>query len=491
MAREDVNIKVSANVAEAIRLWKAMEEGPDGMARELDSLGAKGRKAASGMAGEFDKLIGKWASVAGAIQAAKAILDAYIKSQKEALDRTGESTVTVDTRSRELFVQSGGTRSLESLRKAVLDIAINRSVGPEKAFDSAKQLVSSGFSIGEVLEGGSTDAFLQVLAATNQSRPDVNAEELAKALALFMTSTGAPLNRKGIMGAGSALQSLFQSTNIQADQLAMFAPEAGTISKFSGLQGPEQLAILSQFLNVADIAKSKTSFRAGVVSLATAGATPDKAAALKQIGLTPEDVDFQGEDFFEVQKRLTGALGAVTGDVRNQVMKRLLTQEGLLFGTTLLTPEGMAQTAQYQGMAKSRGAFDQAVAVSEGSIEAKRAAAKSFETQQHFDENFIDPQTARTLLLSWIKAQDGGAISRMAAESAFDLGMTTFQNADIATHAAVRAAGGSRETAADIVNMARASQVEVKVTLQDQNQVAIPHKADVHEVGKNTSKGGR
>ena len=38
MAREDVNIKVSANVAEAIRLWKAMQEGPQQMARELDGL---------------------------------------------------------------------------------------------------------------------------------------------------------------------------------------------------------------------------------------------------------------------------------------------------------------------------------------------------------------------------------------------------------------------------------------------------------------------
>mgnify|MGYP001012010193 CR=1 FL=1 len=46
MAREDVNIKVSANVAEAIQLWKAMEAGPEGMAKSLDAMGQKGKKSA-------------------------------------------------------------------------------------------------------------------------------------------------------------------------------------------------------------------------------------------------------------------------------------------------------------------------------------------------------------------------------------------------------------------------------------------------------------
>lgn len=83
MAKEDVNIKVSANVAEAIQLWKAMEAGPDGMAKALTTMGDKGSKATKGMEAEFTAFIGKWGSAAAVIGGVTAALKAMHEESKK------------------------------------------------------------------------------------------------------------------------------------------------------------------------------------------------------------------------------------------------------------------------------------------------------------------------------------------------------------------------------------------------------------------------
>ena len=57
MAKDDVNIKVTADVAEAIRLWNEMSKGPQKMANEMAAMGVKGRKATKGVTADLKKMV--------------------------------------------------------------------------------------------------------------------------------------------------------------------------------------------------------------------------------------------------------------------------------------------------------------------------------------------------------------------------------------------------------------------------------------------------
>lgn len=486
MAREDVNIKVSANVAEAIRLWKAMEEGPEGMAREIDGLAATGKRGAQGMAAEFDKLVGKLTAVQLAIGAAKKVFDEFQQLRQQDLERRGRAFDSVDAEARRFYVQQGGTGDYDAFRQKILDIAVTRSVSPQQAYASATQLVSSGFSADQVLEGGVLDQYLKTLAATNQTGQQVDAAELAKAMSLFLNATG-QMNQQGMRGAGVATQNLFQGTNLQLSDMARFAPEAGVIRQMTGLQN-EQLGILAQFLNNADIAKGATAFRAGAVALATAGAMPKKVQALAELGLTPEDVDFQGESFFDVQRRLTGALQNVPGQTRNRVMARLFGAEGMLFGTTLLTPDGVAQTEEYQRIAANGGSFDRAVQVSEGSLNARRNRENAREARAFYGEGYVDSELMRQVIINWIeesKSNDATkSLLKGVAGQTFDFSQWLTSDPEAAGRAAIRAAGGDQRTQDALVERARAESVDVRVEIVDQNAIAIPHKSEVMQRGK-------
>jgi hypothetical protein len=87
MAKEDVNIKVSANVAEAIQLWKAMEKGPEGMANALSDMGQKGKKAGKDIGDSAFDLVGKWTSVAAAVGLVTKALHDMEQNAQAAADR--------------------------------------------------------------------------------------------------------------------------------------------------------------------------------------------------------------------------------------------------------------------------------------------------------------------------------------------------------------------------------------------------------------------
>lgn len=90
-AREDVNIKVSANVAEAIQLWKAMEAGPDGMAKALSAMGEKGGKAAKTAGDEIVAMAQKFTSAAAILATVVATLKKVEDTAQAAADRVAGS----------------------------------------------------------------------------------------------------------------------------------------------------------------------------------------------------------------------------------------------------------------------------------------------------------------------------------------------------------------------------------------------------------------
>lgn len=419
MAREDVNIKVTANVAEAIQLWKAMEAGPQGMANALDAMGSKGQKSTKGMADELVGMIGKWASIGTAVAA----VTSAINTQYEAVKRLREEKTTVTNSVDEVwnrFQVQSGLRSgpqADSVRNDLFKIIATRKTAPISGFEAAEQLGSAGASVQDIT-GGGLDEFLKLVTASNAAGKQVNQAELAKSMVLFLKANGLEPNRQGMGGTSRAIQQLFGGTNLQLSNLNRFAPEAGKIATFSHMKPEDQLAQFSMLLDSMDEATAAIAFRQGIVSLATAGGTPKKKQALKDIGLTPADVDFQGEDWQTVYARLQKGFGSVPGERANIAAKKIFGDEGLPFYTMMLQPGALEEARKRGVMARDPTGITERLATAESSRAASAREAQTLSDSALYDPNNKDPDVIRKRMQR-VMANVGlseGAMARVNAE---------------------------------------------------------------------------
>jgi hypothetical protein len=486
MAREDVNIKVSANVAEAIRLWKAMEEGPKAMANQLDAMGGKGQKSVKGLNDELGAMVGQWASIGAAIEAARKILEAYMKTQRELRELESNATHTADKASRELANLAPSSKALGQIRNDMLDLAIRRRVTPERAKEAAAALLGAGYNYDDVMKkGGAGDAALRTLAATNAAGGNVDAKSMVDAMTGFLDATSQEKNSANLVAAGQAAQAMFATNKLEIADLQALAPRAANIFATTGLKN-EQIAIMSQFKDVTTADIGATAFHGAVNRLGGAGNNRARSRALAELGLTPADVDFQGESFFDVQSRLAGAFERA-GPNADRLKQALFGDEAKLAGNVLFSSQGAALTRRRLAESKDASGFDRAANITEGSLEAKGNAITSEGVKSFFTEDFVDPTIARQALMSRIQKAGGGAGYQLLGTTAFDIASGLGFDANTATRTAVDWVGGNDQMAKEIINKAQADTVKVHVdfTVRDQNAVAIPHSSPVINVGKN------
>lgn len=508
MSREDVNIRVSANIAEAVRLWKAMEQGPAGMAREMAGLSRAGGAAGNQMASGFDRAIGKWTSLAAKIKGAKFLLDGYMAANREAMQMQDEASVHVDTLMRQFAVQANlSGLAMQKAQADVAAIAKRRGVGLDTAMDMAKQMASSDFSLDEIIKGGALDAGLATANAMAATGKGFNATEFTAAISQYLNATGQAKTAENVMRVGQQMFTLYQRTDVNPADMKELAPEAKKIGEKTGMNDAEMMAMFSLFRDVTSAANASTAMRSGYVSLATAGGDKKRERALAEIGLTPRDVDFDGENFLQVQERLTRAVEGLSKGERSSIAKRLFGQEGLLFESVLLNQEGLAMARERVGWTGDREAFTNAAKTTEESMQADRNRAEIDKAMAFADPSVIDSATARSRLITGLKNRGAWTVTRALAAEGFDRaigwGMDTEEAVKYVTPgwAPWRALGSPSErvefqrevlerTKAEPVNVPAAPQqvdVKVDVRLIDQNNMRIPHRAEVHDVGKNAA----
>jgi hypothetical protein len=510
MAREDVNIRVSANIAEAIRMWKAMEAGPKGMANEMAGMGRTGQAAARGMGAEFNRVIGQWTTLAVKINIAKQLLTAYMQANREAQQRQDTSSLRLDTMSRQFQVQSGTPEgSMEALRQKILATTNLRGAKMDTGFAGATQLVSSGFSVSEVVENGGLDAFLEGLNATAATGKDIDPKSLAFAVAGHLKATKQDLTADNIRKAFQEIYGLFKDTNLQTENLARFASEAAIINAKTGMQN-EMLAPFSQLVDITDEARASTSMRSMVTKLTGAGANSRATMGLAEMGLTPDQVDMVGESFFDVQNRMATAGAGMSKEDRNLALQMIFGEEAQLAAETLLSEGGAAETQRRLARSKDPAEYRAAAATSASSLAAEENRADIDEVKAYADLNTVTSDTARKRLMAGLKERGAWMPTRTLAGQGFDLaigaGASVEEALDFATpgQAPWRALGNAEEaeqfkrqimrrgpdaTSGSAAQHAMPQQVEVKVHLLDQNNQRMPHRSDVQNVGKN--KGGR
>ncbi len=485
MAREDVNIKVSANVAEAIRLWKAMEEGPKSMANEIDAMASKGKKSTKGLNDELLSMAGQWTSIGAAIAAATKVLASYVAMQNKLRDMEQGATRTADKASRELANLAPSSVSLRQIQADMINMAARRGVTPERAKEVSGALLGAGYDYNTVMQaGGAGDATLRTLAATNAAGKEIDAKALVDAMTGHMAATGQEKTTANLAAAGQTAQALFAGTKLEITDLTQLAEASAVIKQATGL-GNEQMALLSQFKDVTSANIGTTSMRGAIGQLVNAGNVRSSSNALKELGLKPEDVDFNGETFYDVQNRLADAFEKA-GPNAPKLAFQLFGKESVLAQSVLFSKEGAALTQERLKMAANTSTFNRAANITEGGLEAKMNAAEAQEVGQFLaGGNYVDPEIARKALMNRIKEAGGGAGYQTLATSAYDAALWMGYDAETATRTGMRWAGGNNEMAQQVIDAARAESVKVEVILTDQNSVAIPAQMNVKATPQN------
>lgn len=421
MAREDVNIKVSANVAEAIQMWKAMEAGPEGMAKALTTMGDKGEKATKGIGDYVTGWVGKWATAGTAIAAVTKLINDQYEAVKRLREEKLAASTSVDEVWNQFMVQSGlqpGAQS-DRVRTQLFQTIAARKAAPIPGLQAAVALGSAGASI-EDITGGGLDEFLKMVTASNAAGKTVNQAELASSLVKFLKANNLSPNREGMQGSSLAIQQLFGGTNLQASNLSRFARDVGSIASMSHMAPEDQLAQFSMLLDTMSEDTASTAFKSGIISLATSGGNREKMRGLSMLGLKPRDVDFQGEEWGDVYGRLNKGFAGVAPEKRNVAAKLLFGDEGLPFYTTFLEDGDLAEAQKRGGMARNPAGAASRLKTAEGSMAAAGRQAETQAAAAMYDPKAIDPKTIRDRLIAMQKLYGVSEIDQAKQLSEFD-----------------------------------------------------------------------
>ena len=308
-----------------VALVERINRSQDALSRKIDRVGRESRKTTDATnagwkrAGATIKGVGLSLVGGGSILAG---LDLIKSANEEIIKQAGEIAERYDEAAKKFRVQSG-LRGLEAgdAQRRIEGNAVANAVSIDRAFAAATQLVSSGFSAREA-SGGSLDAFLDVLAATNAAGGEADPAELAKGLAGYLQSQGLGLNADNVRKVGGGTQRLFKGTNLQLDALPALAKEGASLRQT--LNPEESLAAASVLLDTGkDGSGTATALRNVTSRLQTAASDKGRSAALGSIGLDPADVDFAGENLETVLNRLADALEGRDGPTRAGVLESL------------------------------------------------------------------------------------------------------------------------------------------------------------------------
>ncbi|MFH5806333.1 phage tail tape measure protein [Alienimonas sp. DA493] len=319
--------------------FEKMNRNQDRLYQKLDRLEKKSDRGAKASASNWMKVGETFKNVGLALVGGGGILsglDLIKSANREIIEQAAEIAERYEDAAKRFRVQSG-LRGIEAgdAQRRIEKIAVENAVSLDTGFAAATQLVSSGFTAREA-SGGSLDAFLDVLAATNQTGEGVDSEGLAKAMAGFLTANQLELTGENIRTYGGGLQSLFKSTNLQLDALPSLGKEAGALQ--SALSPQEQLAAAAvlQTQGSQDASSSATNLRNVVGRLQTAAASDTAGPALERLGLTAADVDFVGERIDDVLGRIGAGLQSVPEEERAGIAKSLVSEAGIASLNTLI-----------------------------------------------------------------------------------------------------------------------------------------------------------
>lgn len=380
-----------------------------------------------------------WASYATAVGAATKAVTALVEANKKVRGEEADVTFTLDTQFRRLQVQGqmDDTRAAAA-RAQVFDIAERQAAAPETVALVAKQLISSGFDTGAVIEGGIAEEMVKGMQASAMKGDEqASPEQFTEAVTQFLLAqTGKQegeqlsageqaqaLSFDRLSQAVRETQGLFLRRNIQFADLGELAKAAPALSR-AGLDMTTQLAAFTKMRDVLDAEEAATALRNIAVRMQTSGASKEKTAALAEIGLTPADIDMEGESFEEALSRLRDALANAGPAKQAEALKKLFEERGGLGASVLI--QNVEDIAKYRREATDTSAFDLALKnATEGFAAGKRREETQKQRQRFGGQGARDALVGEAIEIEYSQAGHPvkGAIRRQEYNLARSIGI--------------------------------------------------------------------
>lgn len=317
---ETASIKFSADHEMARMLFQAIGDGFDRLERKSDALNRKQQ----GFATSIATVVASYATWQTAIGAATRLLERH----NQELEKAAVNARAAEKAAMDFALQAGNFKMTPEAFNAITGrIATEHKMPLETTRAAATQLLSSGFSEADVLEGGVLDEFLRSLQALTQTGRGTDPAQLAKAMTKWLNATRQGRTSKSVAAAGRQVFNLFGATDLQMQDMVDLAGVAAGMTE-AGMTPSE---ILGGYTSILGVAKSPSEAATGIGSIVNiltgAKTNPSAVAALKSAGLKPGDVDLVGERFPDVLDRLAGAVGRLRPEDRMPFYNQLFGRE--------------------------------------------------------------------------------------------------------------------------------------------------------------------
>jgi len=262
------------------------------------------------------RLVGIATAYMSVTQAVRFLMQANKEQQQASEEAAGKQDELVRR-----FRAQGGLNALQgrAAKNAIYKAAIETATPSEDAFNTASTMVSTGFGVDQA-QGPALTPFLKLIKAQSLiPGKSTDAKDMAESFSMFLTANKKDLNAQNVEELATQIQGL-KETPLKVTDLQQLAKHSSALGELGGMSPEEQLANFAMLRKTQIAEEAGTHMREIVRQLATAKASPKVVEQLGRMGLNPEDVDFNGENFATVMGRIKKGVESLPEDERSSAL---------------------------------------------------------------------------------------------------------------------------------------------------------------------------
>lgn len=372
------SLVITGSTADAEAAVARLERRFDALENKIAQAGKKSKDSGDAWDSSIGGIAAKYVTITAVIGSVGTALKAVGDENTKLLNQLDEFAARNSQTTLKLQIQ--GAMTSPEVRAMMPGLEKSLMATPSANMDNAlkiqTQLASSGFKGEDVKSGEALKAMLDIKAATNQFGESIGDEaEAAKSLSMLLKAGGsANPSAKEMRNLGGSIVSLFESSDVQFPDFKQLAPKISGLKNF-GLSMEESVATFSALTDVMGGNKADTGLAQFVSRTATAGAFPERAAELKKLGLSPEDVAMApgGKSITETIDLMRTRMKALPQAEQNQIVAKLYGEEAGPSASYLMSDAGSEKMKEYIGKASNRVPFERNVSAFQESRYAANA----------------------------------------------------------------------------------------------------------------------
>jgi hypothetical protein len=250
-AKDNVVIRMSSEDAGAFEAWRKQAAGAKMLGDAIDNALNKGKRHTDELGGSVGNLTGKWSGLIAAVAAAKAMLEDYMKLEREREEKRSGAAVTIDESMRGYFTRRGisDPGQQQAINTRVGQVATARAATVGEA-GSAMDLLAGYKFQNQDAEFAALDEALQVQKAARYKGGD---SEFIKRVIAGITRSGGSVDAQSIQHFGKLATSMIgKATNYDpANAVDVFA-NVGTQLRRGGRTEDQGYALTAAVLENQD-----------------------------------------------------------------------------------------------------------------------------------------------------------------------------------------------------------------------------------------------